>query len=135
MITRVMTLWSVHVTSLTTFVSTRHFLIEIMFILKAIKSHFKGSYDKQDLTLVVILYEIYGGGWVLQRCWANFQCRGVLLIWIIAGHGPFALAVVVGGGCWDFLSLIHHFSFLSPFLLETVRYRLKYCPKGPLSLK
>ena len=33
------------------------FLIEIMFILKAIKSHFSGSYDKQNLTLVVISYE------------------------------------------------------------------------------
>ena len=32
------------------------FLIEIMFILKAIKSHFSGSYDKQNLTLVVISY-------------------------------------------------------------------------------
>ena len=30
------------------------FLIEIMVILKAIKSHFKGSYDEQNLTLVVI---------------------------------------------------------------------------------
>ena len=35
------------------------FLIEIVFILKAIKSHFKGSYDKQNLTLVIISYEIY----------------------------------------------------------------------------
>ena len=35
------------------------YLIEIMFILKAIKSHFKGPYDKQNLTLAVILYEIY----------------------------------------------------------------------------
>ena len=34
-------------------------LIEIMLHLKAIKSHLKESYDKQDLTLVVILYEIY----------------------------------------------------------------------------
>ena len=32
------------------------FLIEIMISLKAIKSHFKGSYDKQNLTLVVISY-------------------------------------------------------------------------------
>ena len=30
------------------------FLIEIMIILKAIKSRFKESYDKQNLTLVVI---------------------------------------------------------------------------------
>ena len=35
------------------------FLIEIRIILKAIKSHFKWSYDKQNLTLVVISYEIY----------------------------------------------------------------------------
>ena len=35
------------------------FPIEILIILKAIKSHFKGSYDKQNLTLVIISYEIY----------------------------------------------------------------------------
>ena len=35
------------------------FLIEIIFILKAIKSHFRRSYDKQNLTFVVISYEIY----------------------------------------------------------------------------
>ena len=35
------------------------FLIDKMLHLKAIKSHFKGSYDKQDLILVVISYEIY----------------------------------------------------------------------------
>ena len=29
----------------------------------------------------------------------------------------------------------HHFSFLSPCLWETARYRLKYCLKGPLSPK
>ena len=42
MTTRVITLWRVHVTSLTTFMSAMRFLIETMFILKAIKSHFKG---------------------------------------------------------------------------------------------
>ena len=41
-----------------TSVPTMRFVIEIMFILKAIKSHFKGSYDKQNLTLVAISYEI-----------------------------------------------------------------------------
>ena len=35
------------------------FLIEIMIILKAMKFHLKGSYDKQNLTQVVISYEIY----------------------------------------------------------------------------
>ena len=59
MTTRVITLWRVYVTPLTTSVSTKHLLIEIMFILNAIKSHFKWSYDQQNLTTVVILYEIY----------------------------------------------------------------------------
>ena len=54
MTTRIITLWRVYITSLTTSVSTMRFLIEIMLILKAIKTHFKGSYDKQNLTLVVI---------------------------------------------------------------------------------
>ena len=49
----------VHVTSLTTSVSIMCFLIEIIFILKAIKAHLSGSYDKQNLTLVVISYKIY----------------------------------------------------------------------------
>ena len=41
----------------------------------------------------------------------------------------------VGGGCLDIFSLVFHFSFLSPSLWETARYRLKYCLKGPLSPK
>ena len=74
-----------------------------------------------------------GGGRVVRRCWVNFQCRGVLLIWIIVGQGPIALAIGAGGGCLDIFSLFYHFSFLSPSLWETARYRLKYCLKGPLS--
>ena len=35
--------------------------------------------------------------------WVNFQCRGVLLIWIIVGQGPIALAVGAGG-CLDILT-------------------------------
>ena len=35
------------------------FSIEMMSIFKAIKYHLKQSYDKQNLTLVVISYEIY----------------------------------------------------------------------------
>ena len=60
-----------------------------------------------------------GGGRVVRRCWVNFQCRGVLLLWIIVGQGPIALAVGAGGGCLDIFSLIYHFSFLSPSLWET----------------
>ena len=74
-----------------------------------------------------------GGGRVVQRCWMNFQCRGVLLIWIIVGQRPIALAIGAGGGCLDIFSLICHFSFLSPSLWNTARYRLKYCLKGPLN--
>ena len=44
--------------SLPTTMSTMHFLTEIIFILKVTKSHSKESYDKQNLTLMVILYEI-----------------------------------------------------------------------------
>ena len=43
----------------------------------------------------------YGGGRVERRCWVNFQCRGVLLVWMIVGQGPIALAVGAGGGCLD----------------------------------
>ena len=59
MTTCVITLWRVDVISLTTFMSTMRFLIEIKFALNAIKSLFQGSYDKQNLTLMVISYEIY----------------------------------------------------------------------------
>ena len=44
-------------------------------------------------------------------CWVNFQCRGVLLIWIRVGQGPTALAVGAGGGCLDIFTLVYHFSF------------------------
>ena len=48
------------------------------------------------------------------RCWVNFQCRGVLLVWMIVGQGPIALAVGVGGGCLDIFSFIYLVSFLLP---------------------
>ena len=67
--------------------------------------------------------------------WVNFQCRRVLLIWIIVGQGPIAPAVGAGGGCLDIFFSRLSFSFLSPFLWETARYRLKYCLKGPLNPK
>ena len=50
-----------------------------------------------------------GGGRVVRRCWVNIQCQGVLLIWIIVGQGPIALAVGAGGDCLDIFSLIYHF--------------------------
>ena len=55
-----------------------------------------------------------GGGRVVRRCWVNFQCRGVFLIWIMVAQGPIALAVGAGGGCMNIFSLVYPFSFLSP---------------------
>ena len=72
---------------------------------------------------------------MVRWCWVNFQGQGVLQILIRVGQGPTALAVGAGGGCLDIFPLVYHFSFLSPSLWETVRYRLKYCLKGPLSPK
>ena len=71
----------------------------------------------------------------MRWSWVNFQCRGVLLVWIRAGQGPTALAVGAGVGCLDIFTLIYPFSSLSPSLWETTRYRLKYCLKGSLSPK
>ena len=55
--------------------------------------------------------------------WINFQCWGVLLIWITVGQGPTVLAVSAGGGCLDiFLSSILSLSLsLSLSLWETAR--------------
>ena len=94
----------------------------------------KKIYVKANCTLLSAKMSTQdGGGRVVRRCWVNFQCRGVLLTWITVGQGPIVLAVGAGGGCLDIFSLIYHFSFLSPSLWETARYRLKYCLKGPLS--
>ena len=68
-----------------------------------------------------------------RRCWVNFQCRGVLLVWMKVGQGPIVLAEGVGVGCSDIFSLVYLFSFLPPSLWETVRYWSNYCLKGPLN--
>ena len=65
----------------------------------------------------------------------KLRCRGVLLILLIVGQGPTALAMGAGGGCLDIFTLIYLFSSLSPSLWETAGYRLKYCLKGLLNPK
>ena len=52
-----------------------------------------------------------------RRCWVNFQCWGVLLVWVIVGQGPVALAVGAGGGLFGhfFLSSIFSLFFLPLF--------------------
>ena len=52
-----------------------------------------------------------------------------------SGAGACCACSGCGWGCLDIFSLVCRFSFLSPSLWETARYRLKYCLKGPLNLK
>ena len=54
-----------------------------------------------------------GDGRVVRWCWVNFQCWGVLLIWIGVGQGPIVLAVGAGGIGLDIFSLTHPFSSFS----------------------
>ena len=72
-----------------------------------------------------------GGAMVLGK----LPVPGRPTIWITVGQGPTAFAVGAGGGCLDIFSLHYLFFPLSPSLLETARYRLKYCLKGPLNPK
>ena len=71
----------------------------------------------------------------LHYLFIYFPVPGRPTYWIRVGQGPTKLAVGAGGGCLDIFSLVYHLSFLSPSIWETVRYRLKYCLKGPLSPK
>ena len=64
-------------------------------------------------SLIVINKLFLGGGRVERGCWVSFQCRGVLLVWMIVGQGLIALAVGAGGGCLD----IFPSSIFSLFLL------------------
>ena len=50
---------------------------------------------------------------MVRWSWVNFQCRGVLQIWIIVGQGPTALVVGAGGDCLDVFSLVYQFSSVS----------------------
>ena len=51
------------------------------------------------------MFNLNCGGRVVRFCLVNFQCWGVLVIWIRVGQGPNAFAAGAGGGCLDiFLS-------------------------------
>ena len=47
----------------------------------------------------------------MRLCWANFQFRSILLIWIIVGQGPVALAGGAGGGWFGHFFLLSVISF------------------------
>ena len=53
---------------------------------------------------------------MVRWCWVNFQCRGVLLIWIRVGQGLTVLAVGMGGGYLDIF--FSRLSFLFSFSLS-----------------
>ena len=50
-------------------------------------------------------FSLFVGGRVVRWFWVNFQFRGVLLIWVIVGQGPIALAVGAVGGGLDIFTL------------------------------
>ena len=72
----------------------------------------RGSHDQTAHHYSHINY--LGGGRVVRWCWVKLPVPGCLtnldlLIWIIVGHGPAALAVGAGGDCFDIFSLIYPF--------------------------
>ena len=73
---------------------------------------------------------------MVRWCWVNFQCWGRLAYLDSSRARAYWAYSRCGWGLFGrFFSLIYHFSFLSPSLWETARYRLKYCLKGPLNPK
>ena len=57
-----------------------------------------------------------GGGSGGAKVLCKLSEMGILLIWILVGQGPIALAVGAGGGCLGIFSLVYLFSLLSPSL-------------------
>ena len=47
----------------------------------------------------------------MRWCRVNFQCRSVLLLLIVVGQGPTALAVGAGGDFLNIFSVVYHFFF------------------------
>ena len=72
---------------------------------------------------------------MIIRILGKLPVPGRPTVWMEVGQGPIALAVGTGGSGLDIFTLLYLFSFLSPSLWETARYRLKYCLKGPLNPK
>ena len=82
-------------------------------VVVALTPHWEKFYNKVFIMWCARCCQASYHGRVVRRCWVNFQCRGVLLIWIIVGQGPIALAVGAGGGvCTFFLSSVTSLFFL-----------------------
>ena len=84
----------------------------ILCVRPSIKFCLLSSYLSKKAGLLVVSFRILGrffqifftsiiGGRVRQRCTlGNFQCRDVLLFWIIVGRTVLAVGAV--GGCFDY---------------------------------
>ena len=106
------------------------------FLVQVISYFFRPGRIAQSVARLTEESEISGSGWSGgAKVLGKLPVPGRPTILITVGQGPTALAVGAGGGCLDIFTLIYPFSSLSPSLWETVRYRLKYCLKGPLNRK
>ena len=77
-------------------------------------------------------FSLYRGWSGVRWPWVIFQCRASYSL-----DGSRAWAYCTCSGCgWGLFGRFYCLSFLhlSPSLLETARYRLKYCLKGPLGV-
>ena len=75
-----------------------------------------GCLDIFSLVCHFSFLSLSGVGRVERRCWVNFQCRGVLLVRMIVGQGPIALAVGADRGVFG--HFFSHLSFLFSFSLS-----------------
>ena len=73
--------------------------ISIYFLL--VYSRFRNDFPRVALRYGKMA-EHTGGGRVVRWCWVNFQCRGVLLVWIRVGRGLLRLQWVRVGVVWTF---------------------------------
>ena len=73
----------------------------------------KHNYKQQKQPQNKSVNHVVGGCWVVRRRWGNFQCRGVLLIWIKVGQGSITLAVGLGAVevVWILFSFVYRFLF------------------------
>ena len=78
-----------------------------------------GTIDDIPITPFHLVLFAARGGRVVRWCWVNFQCQGVLLVWIRVGQGATRLAVGVSKGCLDIFFLVYHFFFFPLSLWET----------------
>ena len=83
------------------------------------------------VTLHSVLIEWSGGAMVLGK----FPVSGRPTYLDYSRARAYCACSRRGWGRFGHFSGIYHFSFLSPSLWETARYRLKYCLKGPLGPK